>query len=56
MKELTALQALRELREAISSFKGHGTPGFKDRAQALLVLWQADQILAKEFPDYVRPE
>lgn len=40
-----AINALRELRNAISDFRGHGMPGFTDRALAYLVLNQADQVL-----------
>lgn len=45
-----ALKALRELRSAISDFQGHGMPGFTDRAQAYLVLQQADKCLSSHAP------
>ena len=45
MTNKTPLQALRELREAIDTFKGHGMPGFRDRAVAYLVLQQTDEVL-----------
>jgi hypothetical protein len=39
-------EALRELRNAISDFKGHGMPGFTDRCVAYLVMDKADKALA----------
>lgn len=44
----SALTALKELREAISDFRGHGMPGFTDRALAYYVLAQADDVLKRE--------
>lgn len=42
---LEPLEALAQLRNAISYFKGHGMPGFKDRAVAYSVLHETDQVL-----------
>jgi predicted RNase H-like nuclease (RuvC/YqgF family) len=40
-------KALEELRGAISTFKGHGMPGFTDRALALIVIGETDAALAE---------
>jgi len=37
--------AFKNLRDAISDFKGHGMPGFTDRALAYIVMREADEIL-----------
>ncbi len=39
--------ALTELRDAISDFGGHGMPGFRDRAEAMLALAGADRALRR---------
>jgi hypothetical protein len=41
-----AVPVLRRLRSAISTFKGHGMPGFTDRAEAILVIEEADSVLS----------
>jgi hypothetical protein len=45
------LAALKELRDAISYFGGHGMPGFTDRALAYIVMQQADEVLKREMPN-----
>ena len=45
------LQALKELRDAISEFGGHGMPGFTDRAWAYIVIAQADAVLKRDSPN-----
>lgn len=47
-KDVTPLQALKELREAISLYGGHGNPGCPDRAKAYLAIEQADAVLERE--------
>lgn len=47
-QKCTALKALEDLRGAISDFKGHGMPGFTDRALAYIVMAQADEVLKRE--------
>ena len=44
-----ALRALRSLRNCISTFDGHGMPGFTDRGMALLALDAADKVLGSSF-------
>lgn len=44
------LTALRNLRAGLSDFKGHGTPGFTDRALAYVLLQETDALLAKHAP------
>lgn len=46
MTDKTPLEALKELREAIDTYKGQGMPGFRDRALAYIVLQQADDVIA----------
>jgi hypothetical protein len=46
-KEESALALLQEVRVAISDFKGHGMPGFTDRAAAYLILQKVDAFLEK---------
>lgn len=41
----TQADLLLKLRKSISTFKGHGMPGFKDRAEAYLVLIEVDKAL-----------
>lgn len=40
--------ALAKLRAAITTYNGHGMPGFRDRAQALLAIWEADKVLGAQ--------
>ena len=40
-------QALTELRDAVSDFGGHGMPGFRDRADAIVALAGADRALRR---------
>lgn len=43
-------ETLNDLRSAISDFRGHGMPGFRDRATAYLVMQDADRLLAEMAP------
>lgn len=39
------VEVLRDLRKAIDQFGGHGMPGFRNRAEAYIVLTEADTVL-----------
>lgn len=41
------LNLLRRLRHAISDFKGHGMPGFTNRAEAYILLHELDTLLSE---------
>jgi hypothetical protein len=45
---MTPLDALRNLLACITDYKGHGMPGFTDRAQAYLAIADANAIVARE--------
>ena len=38
---------LRKLRDALDDFKGHGMPGFRDRAEAIITMQMVDEFLSE---------
>lgn len=38
---------LRKLRGALDDFKGHGMPGFRDRAEAITIMQMVDKFLSE---------